>query len=132
MKIYWPWRRKKPLSLFETRVLWLGEDPNAKPPCLSSMGPSYLQRHPLNAEGPFYVSHGECISCGSPHVVAPELMAWEMNAKGHVTHCYFRKQPETPQEIEQAILAMRASCCGALRYGGSDPEIIQKLEDAGL
>jgi hypothetical protein len=62
MKIWWPRQRKKLLSLFEERVPWLGEDPNAKPPVLPSDGPSHHGRHPLNASGPFYVGDGECIS----------------------------------------------------------------------
>ena len=75
MKISWPWQRNKPLSLFEERVPWLDEDSNDKPPVLPINGPSHRGRHPLNAFGPFYVGDGECISCGVPHVVAPDLMA---------------------------------------------------------
>ena len=52
-------------------------------------------------------------------------------AEGRESHCYFKKQPETPQEIDQAVDAINGSCCGAVRYAGSDPEIIQKLKDVG-
>jgi hypothetical protein len=85
----------------------------------------------MNASGPFYVVNQDCMTCGYPHVLDPDLMAWEMNSEGRATHCYFRKQPGTSQEIEQALSAVEGSCCGALRYRGSDPEIIQKLKDAG-
>ena len=127
MKTWWPWRRKRTFTLFEERIPWLGEAPDAKLIRLARQGPSYLQRHPLNTVGPFYVGHGECMTCGYPHVLAPDLMAWEMNSEGRVTHCYFRKQPETSQEIEQAVNAVNGSCCGALRYTGSDAEIINRI-----
>ena len=39
MQISWPWLRKKTLSLFEERVPWLGEGPNARPPVLPRDGP---------------------------------------------------------------------------------------------
>jgi hypothetical protein len=41
--------------------------------------------------------------------------------------CFFRRQPRTPDEIEQAISAICVSEMCALRYGGSDPSIIAKL-----
>ena len=73
----------------------------------------------------------DCMTCGYPHVLAPDLMVWELNSEGREAHCYFRKQPETLHETEQAVKAVAGSCCDALRYCGSDPEIIQKLKDAG-
>ncbi|MBZ5507790.1 MAG: hypothetical protein LAO78_20200 [Acidobacteriia bacterium] len=127
MKIWWPWRRKRTLTLFEERVPWLGEAPDAKPIRLAPQGPAYLQRHPLNAAGPFYVGHGECMACGYPHVLAPDLMGWELDRQGRYSHCYFRKQPVTSQEIEQAVHAIHGSCCGALHYAGSDREILKRL-----
>jgi hypothetical protein len=44
-------------------------------------------------------------------------------------HCYFKNQPETPDELERAIRAVGVSCCGAVRYGGKDPEVLKKLAD---
>jgi hypothetical protein len=54
-------------------------------------------------------------------------MAWDKDSEGRESHCYFKKQPETPAEVEQAIKAINGSCCGALRYAGADPEIIKRL-----
>jgi hypothetical protein len=71
------------------------------------------------------------MSCGVPHHFAPELMEWERDAGGRRAHCYFRKQPETALELIHAVKAVEGSCCGAVRYRGSNPEIIQKLKDAG-
>jgi hypothetical protein len=124
MKISWPWRRNKPLSLFESRV----------PRTSTSAGRSRVspeltpdEPHRMNAPGPFYVVNRDCMTCGYPHVLAPDLMAWEMNSEGREAHCYFRKQPGTPHEIEQAVNVVKGSCCGALRYSGSDAEIIKRI-----
>jgi len=54
-------------------------------------------------------------------------MAWDYDSNGRVSHCYFRKQPQTAFEIEQAVKAIAVSCCDALVYDGSDPEILKRL-----
>jgi hypothetical protein len=131
MKIWWPWHRNKPLSLFEERVPRLGERQDAKLSILPSEGPPHQGPHPLNAPGPFYVGNGECISCGIPHVVAPELMAWESGPNDPHAHCYFKKQPDDPWEMKEALAAIHASCCGAIYYAGSDPEVLQAIRDSG-
>jgi hypothetical protein len=80
----------------------------------------------LNAPGDFYVEDGMCIACTAPEREAPDLMAHQsVGAVGY--HCYFRRQPETPAELERAIRAVEVGCCGAVRYGGPDPEIIRRL-----
>jgi hypothetical protein len=86
-------------------------------------------RHALNAPGDFYVEDQACITCGAPEVEAPSLVCF---SEGESTHCYFRKQPETMDEVEQAIRAMWASCVRALRYGGNDPGILRRLAELGL
>lgn len=43
------------------------------------------------------------------------------------TDTYFVRQPSTSEEIEQAIMAARVCCVTAIRYGGTDREIISKL-----
>ena len=85
-------------------------------------------RFRLNAPGDFFVEDGRCIACTAPEHEAPELMA---HAKGGdlIYHCYFRRQPETPEEVEHAIRAVFVSCCGAVQYGGSDPSILNRFEE---
>jgi hypothetical protein len=83
--------------------------------------------HPLNAPGDFYVEAGLCLACTAPEHEAPSLMGHE---EGDY-HCYFKRQPQTPQETEMAIRAVIVGCCGAVRYGGRDPKIIEKLIAAG-
>jgi hypothetical protein len=54
-------------------------------------------------------------------------MEWEKDVEGRESHCYFKKQPETEYELEQAINAIQGSCCGALQYSGNDPKIRKRL-----
>jgi hypothetical protein len=81
--------------------------------------------HPKNAPGPFFVEDGLCMICGVPELEAPDLMTGSEEG-----HCYFRKQPTTPEELEQAIAAVAICCCGAVQYGGSDPAVIARLEES--
>lgn len=81
------------------------------------------KRHPLNAKGDFFVEYDMCLACDAPYSEAPELMAYDEN-----THCYFKRQPQNPEEVEHAINAVRASCIEVVRYGGNDPEILKKIE----
>ena len=41
--------------------------------------------------------------------------------------CYFHRQPQTPEEVDQAISAIWVSEMCALRYAGTDEAIIAKL-----
>lgn len=81
-----------------------------------------VKRHPLNAAGDFYVEYDMCMCCDAPVAEAPELMAYDENV-----HCYFKRQPENESELLQAINAVRVSCIEAVRYGGSDPAIIDAV-----
>ena len=87
--------------------------------------------YPENAAGDFYVTQGECIFCGAPHVEAPDLIGWAYDASGQPDHCYFKKQPETEGEIDRAVKACWQNCCGSYRYAGSDKKIQRKLRRAG-
>lgn len=83
------------------------------------------RRHRLNSPGPFFVADSECMACGAPEAQAPDLMAHDDNSD----HCYFRKQPTSPDEIDRACLAVLVSCCGAVRYGGDDPAVEGRMSD---
>jgi hypothetical protein len=78
--------------------------------------------HPMNAPGDFHVEDGMCIACKAPENAAPELMAHD-----ETDHCYFRRQPTTPSELEHATQAILVSCCGAVRHAGTDHGIIERL-----
>jgi hypothetical protein len=84
-------------------------------------------RNPANVPGPFYVLASSCIACGAPQAQAPELVA----GCGSEGGCYFRRQPETPEEVDAAIRATFVSCIEVYRYGGEDPEIRRRLAELG-
>ena len=77
----------------------------------------------MNAPGPFYTT-GECIACGAPEDEAPELLA-PLTDENYTT--YFRRQPQTAEEVESACRAIEVCCTSALRYAGTEPAIIKRL-----
>lgn len=83
-------------------------------------------RYPLN-KGDFYINNETCLACGAPQAEAPDIIEHEPN-----NHCYFKKQPTTEDEIDQAIKAMMVSCIDALRYGGQDEQLLKRLYEAGI
>jgi hypothetical protein len=83
-------------------------------------------RYPFN-KGDFYINNGDCISCGAPQAEAPDIIE---HGKGG--HCYFKKQPHTETELDQAISALMVSCISALRYGGTEEKILKRLYEDGL
>jgi hypothetical protein len=89
---------------------------------------SLPQRVPENAPGDFYVEAGSCMLCGLPHSEAPELMN---DSNEDFWECYFRRQPQTPEELNHAIDAICVSDLGCLRYGGTDQAIIRRLHERG-
>ena len=93
---------------------------------VNDMSKTIFERTPLNAEGDFYVVKDTCITCMAPHHEAPELMGLDEE-----TGCYFRRQPQTPEELDHAIEAVWVSCVEALRYSGNDPAILERLRAKG-
>jgi hypothetical protein len=87
----------------------------------------HTRRHHQNVDGPFYVANGECMSCGAPEMHAPKLMSHDSHG-----HCFFTRQPIVPDETNEAIASTWASCCGALRYGGTDDGVLTRLAELGL
>jgi hypothetical protein len=88
---------------------------------------TYKGQYPLN-RGDFYTENGSCTVCGAPQAEAPDLIE-HAKVDGH---CYFRRQPVTETDIDQAIAAMQVSCVGALRYGGTDEGILKRLYENGM
>jgi len=87
------------------------------------------ERYPENSKGDFYVENQVCITCGAPEAEAPDLIE---HSKLEYGHCYFKKQPTTPDELDRAISAMQVSCIAGIRYGGKDQAILKRLYDLGL
>jgi hypothetical protein len=83
--------------------------------------------HPKSAPGDFYVEKGQCLACGVPHVVAPDLVGW---TDEKVLHCFWKKQPETPAELERAIAVLEAQELECHRYAGTDPAILNRVSSS--
>jgi hypothetical protein len=64
------------------------------------------------------------MSCRAPEAEARGLMSYDEEHSS----CFFERQPTTPEEEYRAIRAVCASCCGAVRYGGTDPNVIARVE----
>jgi hypothetical protein len=80
--------------------------------------------HPKSAPGDFYVEKGQCLACGVPHVVAPDLVGW---TDEKAQHCFWKKQPESPAELERAIAILEAQELECHRYAGTDPAILNRV-----
>ncbi|HZO86723.1 MAG TPA: hypothetical protein VFB38_00185 [Chthonomonadaceae bacterium] len=90
------------------------------------------ERYAENAPGPFYVEKDYCLICCLPEQEAPDLMGFIESPTAEGSHCYFKKQPATPEEMTRAVAAVRVCCCGALRYASNAPAVLQSLREAGL
>ncbi|WP_214225041.1 ferredoxin [Pedobacter sp. B4-66] len=88
-----------------------------------------LNRYPENSYGDFYVENQVCTACGAPEAEAPDLIE---HSKLEYGHCYFKKQPQTPEELDRAINALSVSCISGIRYGGKDEVILKRLYEMGL
>jgi hypothetical protein len=77
--------------------------------------------HPANAPGPFYVVEGGCLFCDAALAEAPSLMEYRES------HCVFRCQPRTDEELSQAISAVNVCCTLAVRYAGNDKTILDRI-----
>ena len=88
------------------------------------MSKRLYEAHPESASGDFYVVNHECVSCGMPHAVAPEFMGW---VDDRLSRCIWKRQPQTPKEIENAIDVVLASCVECHRYAGNDEQVIARL-----
>ena len=87
------------------------------------------KRVPENAPGDFYVEANMCMRCCLPHYEALELMN---DPLVDFRECYFRRQPETAEELEHAIQALWVSELACLRYGGKDQSVLVRLHVRGL
>ena len=74
----------------------------------------------------FYVLKEACIWCGLPEAWTDGLMKLDAEGTGS---CYFTKQPATAGEIGLACEAVKNACACAIRYGGTDPQIIRLLNN---
>lgn len=71
-----------------------------------------------------WLINGECLSCGAPHAVAPDLIGWVTQTKNH---CLWKKQPETPAELEMAIAVLEIQDRGCHRYAGTNSMLLARV-----
>ena len=83
-----------------------------------------IKRHPESVPGDFYIEQGCCMACGVPEAIAPDLVAHD---EGQYWHCYWKKQPQTPDELDRAVEILHTQELGCHRYGGTDASIIHRL-----
>jgi hypothetical protein len=74
----------------------------------------------------FYVDPIECMGCGYPPALAPDLMEFAKSDDGY-WQCRFVRQPQNQAEEYQACKGVWGSCCGAAAYKGSDKRIIERI-----
>jgi hypothetical protein len=96
---------------------------------MESLRKQKFEREPQNTPGPFYVAKDQCIICMLPHQLAPDLIGFhEPRLDSHAgSHCYFKQQPVTVEEVELAVQCVDSACCGALRYCGDDKTVIERI-----
>lgn len=96
-----------------------------------------FEREPDSVAGPFYVKKGACLICGLPPQTAPASITWSAETfrfsgrEDCPTHCRIERQPQTAEELEQVIDAACSSCVGAIRYCGTDPQILARFRELG-
>jgi hypothetical protein len=95
----------------------------------TTMATEPIPPYPKNAPGDFYVEDGCCITCEAPYHEAPDLIAHD--EEGDYPHCYFKRQPETPEEVERAVMACNVSCVRAVRYAGKNQKILKRFRELG-
>jgi ferredoxin len=82
--------------------------------------------HTANVPGDFYVEDGCCLSCGMPTTVAADLFEYDNGG-----HCYVRKQPIAPDEIDRMVSAFQVQDVGCIRYKGSSRIVQIRLVESG-
>jgi hypothetical protein len=78
--------------------------------------------------------NGCCASCGVPAVTAPELFGGfgpDGSLADGVEQCWVKRQPRSDVELDAMMATMATQDLGCIRYGGSDPEIITRLDAVG-
>lgn len=86
--------------------------------------------HSANVPGDFYVEDGCCTMCEVPFAEAPDLFGTVQDPKGY-PHCYVKRQPETADELDQMLSAIRCAELQCIRYRGSDRVVQLGLVETG-
>lgn len=96
------------------------------------MVPPLFEREEKAVPGPFYVAKDQCIICEFPPSISPRCIRMNDALCNSEKYCHVFKQPETEEELDSMVAAMRDSCVKAIRYCGTDPKILKRLSSLGL
>jgi hypothetical protein len=80
-------------------------------------------RYHLNVSGPFYVEDGCCLASCIAVAEAPDLLELDIAS----SHCYFKRQPLTTVEVNDALRAIMVAEVRCIRYEGHNPYILRKI-----
>ena len=86
---------------------------------------SAVAPHADSVPGDFYVENACCTLCGVPQMVAPNLIGVSEEKYGR--HCFWKKQPESTEELKQAFMVLDQQELGCHRYAGDDPAILAHI-----
>ncbi len=84
-----------------------------------------VERYDKGEPGDFYVEAECCMSCGIPVDIAPDIFAFDDR------HCFVKRQPVQPDEIDRTLEVMNSQEVGCIRYAGHDLDIIRRLMESG-
>jgi hypothetical protein len=68
--------------------------------------------------------------CEVPFAEAPGLFGTSQDPKGY-PHCFVKRQPESPIELEQMVRAIRCAELQCIRYRGTDRLLQLRLVEMG-
>jgi hypothetical protein len=83
--------------------------------------------HPANVPGDFYVEDGCCTMCEVPFSEAHDLFG----ISRYPIHCFVKRQPETPAEVDQMVRAIQFAELKCIRYRGTDRLLQLRLVETG-
>jgi hypothetical protein len=68
--------------------------------------------------------------CEVPFSEAPTLFGTCQDPRGY-QHCYVKRQPQTPAELDQMVSAIRCAELQCIRYRGRDKGVLDRLVAVG-
>ncbi|QEE31002.1 hypothetical protein FTW19_25160 [Terriglobus albidus] len=88
--------------------------------------PPRFTADPRSVPGDFYVIQNECMGCGIPQKIAPELVNW---VESSPQHCGWVRQPASKKDLKRAIEILKQQDFGCHRYAGMDPRVLQSVPE---
>ena len=74
----------------------------------------------------FFIEPDDCVTCGCCEGEAPSVFKVDDDGSALI------KQPETPEEFEQVVSAMRVCMTACIYYRGLDSRLIERMKKIGV